>query len=114
MLDADADASTSEGIFVSYDGELPAVGSLVSVIGDVSEFFDRTQLTVLKHLKSLVLETLYLLGLLYLYLLQRLAQAESLEGMLVSTAQALVVTDNFTLGRFGQVTLSTERLFTTD
>jgi predicted extracellular nuclease/endonuclease I len=110
--DADADPSTSEGIFVFYGGDLPAVGSLVSVIGDVSEFFARTQLTateapeVISTGNALPAESALSLP------FADLAQAESLEGMLVSTTQALVVTDNFTLGRFGQATLSTERLFT--
>jgi predicted extracellular nuclease/endonuclease I len=109
--DADADPSTSEGIFVSYGGDLPNVGSLVSVIGDVSEFFERTQLTA--SVAPIVISTekpapasssLFLP-------FDDATQVESLEGMLVSTAQSLVVTNNFALGRFGQVTLSTERLF---
>jgi predicted extracellular nuclease/endonuclease I len=109
--DTDADPSTSEGIFVAYDGDMPAVGSLVSVIGDVSEFFARTQLianqapVVISTDNPLPTESALSLP------FTDPAQAESLEGMLVSTAQALVVTDNYTLGRFGQVTLSTERLF---
>jgi predicted extracellular nuclease/endonuclease I len=109
--DADADPSTSEGILVVYNGDLPEVGSLVSVIGDVSEYFARTQLTATEALdvistgNALPRESALSLP------FADLAQVESLEGMLVSTAQALVVTDNFTLGRFGQVTLSTERLF---
>jgi predicted extracellular nuclease/endonuclease I len=109
--DADADPSTSEGIFVFYNGDLPEVGSLVSVIGDVSEFFERTQLTATIAPEVIssgnTVPTASPLYLPFAYT----AQGESLEGMLVSTAQALVVTDNFTLGRFGQVTLSTERLF---
>jgi predicted extracellular nuclease/endonuclease I len=109
--DADADPSTSEGIFVFYDGGLPEVGSLVSVVGDVSEYFARTQLTATEALDVIStgnpLPTESALSLPF----TDPAQAESLEGMLVSTAQALVVTDNYTLGRFGQVTLSTERLF---
>ena len=109
--DSDADPATSEGIFVSYDGDLPDVGSLVGVIGDVSEFFERTQLTTTEAPEVIstenALPTQSALSLPF----ADPAQAESLEGMLVSTAQALVVTDNYTLGRFGQVTLSTERLF---
>jgi predicted extracellular nuclease/endonuclease I len=109
--DADANPSTSEGIFVFYDGELPESGSLVSVVGDVSEFYERTQLTATEALDVISTgNTLPIESALSLPFTDA-AQVESLEGMLVFTAQALVVTDNYTLGRFGQVTLSTERLF---
>jgi predicted extracellular nuclease/endonuclease I len=110
--DMDADSSTSEGIFVSYSGELPAVGNLVSVIGAVSETSGRTQLTATDAPGLIATDTAgALVSSLSLPFVDA-AEAEFLEGMLVSTSQALVVTDNFTLGRFGQVTLSTERLFT--
>ena len=109
--DVDGDPSTSEGMFVSYNGELPAVGSLVSVIGDVSEFFARTQLTTTEAPEVISTENALPMESALSLPFADAAQAESLEGMLVFTAQALVVTDNYTLGRFGQVTLSTERLF---
>jgi len=110
--DMDADPATSEGVFVSYSGELPVVGSLVSVIGDVSENFGRTQLTATEAPAIITTDTVGALVSSLTLPFADAAAAESLEGMLVSASQALVVTDNFTLGRFGQVTLSTERLFT--
>jgi len=110
--DMDADPATSEGIFVSYSGELPAVSTLVSVIGDVSESFGRTQLTATQAPEIIMTDTAGALVFSLSLPFVDAAAAESLEGMLVATSQALVVTDNFTLGRFGQVTLSTERLFT--
>tara|TARA_R110002153_G_scaffold241605_1_gene396734 strand:+ start:11577 stop:16061 length:4485 start_codon:yes stop_codon:yes gene_type:complete len=110
--DMDADPATSEGVFVSYSGELPVVGSLVSVIGDVSESFGRTQLTATEAPKIITTDTVGALVSSLILPFADAAAAESLEGMLVSASQVLVVTDNFTLGRFGEVTLSTERLFT--
>jgi predicted extracellular nuclease/endonuclease I len=109
--DMDSDPSTSEGVFVAYSGELPAVGSLVSVIGAVSESFGRTQLTATDAPEIISTETEGAQAFALTLPFVDAAEAETLEGMLVFTSQALVVTDNFTLGRFGQVTLSTERLF---
>jgi predicted extracellular nuclease/endonuclease I len=109
--DSDADPSTSEGVFVFYEGDLPAVGSLVKVIGDVSEFFERTQLTATQAPEVISTGNAGPSESALSLPFTNAAQVESLEGMLVSTSQALVVTDNYTLGRFGQVTLSTERLF---
>ena len=110
--DADADPATSEGIFVAYEGDLPDVGDLVSVIGDVSEFFDRTQLTVTNAPEVISVDNALPATTSLILPFVDSVEAEKMEGMIVSAAQALVVTDNFTLGRFGQVTLSSKRLFT--
>jgi predicted extracellular nuclease/endonuclease I len=109
--DMDANPSTSEGVFVFFGGELPTAGSLVRVIGEVSERFGRTQLTANDVPELIATDTegaqVSSLSLPFV----DVAEAESLEGMLVSSSQTLVVTDNFGLGRFGEVALSTERLF---
>jgi len=109
--DADADPSTSEGIFVFYDGELPAVGDLVSVIGDVSEFFTRTQIATTEMPEVIstgnTLPTASALTLPFV----SVETAESMEGMLITTSQELTVSDNFRLGRFGEVALSNGRLY---
>ncbi|MBU3004380.1 ExeM/NucH family extracellular endonuclease [Paraglaciecola arctica] len=109
--DMDADPSTSEGIFVSYSGELPVVGALVSVKGEVSESFARTQLTATVAPEIISTDTAGATAFTLTLPFADSSQAESLEGMLVSASQALVVTDSYYLGRFGEVTLSSQRLF---
>ncbi|WP_299084496.1 ExeM/NucH family extracellular endonuclease [uncultured Paraglaciecola sp.] len=110
--DADADPATSEAVFVAYSGDLPAVGSLVSVIGSVSENFARTQLTASEAPEILSTGNAAPAVSALTLPFANSAEAETMEGMLVATAQALVVTDNYALGRYGEVTLSSERLFT--
>lgn len=110
--DQDGDSATSEGLYVDYlaNGALPAVGSVVRVLGTVEENFGRTQLSVsadaLDCGAGSVDATIFSLP------FDSAEQAESIEGMLVTNAAPLVVTNNFGLGRFGEVTLSSERIFT--
>jgi predicted extracellular nuclease len=113
--DADADGSpaTSEGILVFTNGvfDMPAVGDLVEVRGLVSELFDRTQIT-LSSAPSIIAEDLALPSAATLTLpVASLDELEALEGMLVTNSVALIVTDVFTLGRFGQAALSSKRLY---
>ncbi|MFT2090290.1 ExeM/NucH family extracellular endonuclease [Paraglaciecola sp. 2405UD69-4] len=108
--DMDADSSTSEGIFVSYAAELPSVGDVVRVLGVVAENFARTQLAATEAPLICGTDTAQVFSLSLPF--TDFSEAEALEGMLVTTAQELIVTDNYTLGQFGQATLSTERLFT--
>ena len=112
--DADADSNplTSEGMFV-FDGSLGvnvSVGDVVRVQGDVTEFFGLTQLDNVTDLaicstgSTATAATVILpVGV--------LTDWENYEGMQVVFPQKLVVTDNFNLGRFGEVELSVaERL----
>lgn len=111
-FDIDADPATSEGVFVFNDNNAfttPAVGDVVTVKGNVSEFFDRTQITLTSAPLDCGVATISATP--FDLPVNTLDDLEALEGMLVFSSQALVVTDNYTLGRFGQVTLSTERLF---
>ncbi|MGH3136501.1 MAG: ExeM/NucH family extracellular endonuclease, partial [Gaiellaceae bacterium] len=111
--DADADPLTSEGLFVFFPAS-PGVqaGDLVRVLGTVTEFNGLTEITtvtgsaicssgnsVTASSASLPLATS--------------TSLEPLEGMLTSFAQTLTATETFTLGRFGEVVLSSGgRLFT--
>ncbi|MEB3828123.1 ExeM/NucH family extracellular endonuclease, partial [Phormidium sp. CCY1219] len=113
--DADADLTTSEGIFL-YDPTTlvdVSVGDKVRAIGEVAEFTSNgttlTQLTNLANLtvvsngNSLPTATSVTLP------LANLTDWEPYEGMLVnvgSTSGNLTVTEHFNLDRFGQVTLS--------
>jgi predicted extracellular nuclease len=111
--DTDADPASSEGILVFTDGvfDMPAVGDLIEVRGLVSEFFNRTQIT-LSSAPSLIAENSALPSAATLTLPSAsLDEFEALEGMLVTSSGELVVTDVFTLGRFGQAVLSSKRLY---
>jgi predicted extracellular nuclease len=106
--DADADPATSEGIFV-VSAATVAVGDWVRVTGTVQEnaatpsfsqaVFTAPVVTVLNNnvaLPSLTDITLPLAA----------ADYERYEGMLVRFPATLTVTNNYTLGRFGEVGLS--------
>jgi predicted extracellular nuclease len=112
--DADADPATSEGIFVYNDNEfnMPAVGDVVMVKGVVSEFFNRTQITLFTTPYVCSQNAILPSATSFSLPLVAMDDLEVLEGMLVTSSQSLVVTNNYDLGKFGQVTLSTERLFT--
>lgn len=107
--DEDGDTATSEGLFVYYTGELPQVGEVVRVIGDVAEYYEKTQLQAsdapLNCGTGSVLSSELSLP------FADADMAESLEGMLVSSSTELTVSDNYSLGRYGEVTLSNGRLF---
>jgi predicted extracellular nuclease/endonuclease I len=109
--DVDADPLTSEGLFVFNTANTitPSNGDLVRVAGNVSEFFGRTQLSPAQDLiicgtGSVSTTTLSLP-------FTSVEQPEALEGMLVSNADSLTVSDNYNLAKFGEVTLSSSRLF---
>jgi predicted extracellular nuclease len=105
---SDADPSTSEGIFVFDNGFGPdlGVGDVVRVQGNVTEFFDLTELNSVTNLavcssgNTLPAATSMTLP------VTALDDWESAEGMRVSLAQTLHVTGNFNQGRFGEVDLS--------
>jgi predicted extracellular nuclease len=108
--DMDGNAATSEGIFVFYDGTLPAVDETMRVLGDVEERFGKTQIAASEVLQGCAAATVTVADLVMPF--ASLDDIEALEGMLVSSAQELLVTNNFGLARFGQATLSSKRLYT--
>ena len=110
--DADNDPTTSEGIFVFDNNFGVAVkpGDKVRVKGTVNEFAtggsaSLTQLTNISSVtvcgggNSVTPATVSLP-------VASLADWERYEGMLIRIPQTLTVSDNFTLGRFGEVGLS--------
>lgn len=108
--DADADASTSEGLFINTTGEAIAVGDTVRVQGTADESFGLTQLTNVNQLDicstgSTVAATSFSLP------VASLDDFEAVEGMSVMMAQPLVVNENFNLGRFGEVLLGDARQY---
>ncbi|MCP4544459.1 MAG: ExeM/NucH family extracellular endonuclease, partial [Chloroflexi bacterium] len=111
--DADGDTATSDGIFV-YDGSTPAVdvnvGDVVRVMGEVTEFYDLTELTNISDVvicssgssASPATVTLPVAS---------LDDWEQYEGMLINIPQTLYATGNYYQGRYGEVDLSVnERL----
>jgi predicted extracellular nuclease len=103
--------NASNGIFVSASSvNSLTIGSLVEVVGQVSESFNRTQLDLTGALSILgtgsIAPTSVTLPVASADFLERF------EGMLVTLPQTLTVTNNFGLGRFGEVGLSSgDRLF---
>lgn len=108
----DADSKTSEGLFVLDTLNTPTVkvGDVVRVSGVVEEGFGQTQLNKLEGLTVCGTASLPNAATVTLPVTAR-TDLEALEGMLVSTSQQLVVTDNYGLGRYNELVLSTERLY---
>ena len=104
--DADADPLTSEALFV-FDGNgdvAVAPGDLVSVTGRATEFGDVTQLdrtTVVRCDSGLAVTPIELT-----LPVADVDDWERWEGMLADFTQPMTVTENFSLGRFGEVVLS--------
>ncbi len=117
--DADADPATSEGIFV-YDPAGTFTGSegaKVKVTGTVAEFTTTsggvasslTQLTDLSNVTQISSNNPLPAIVTVKLPVANISDLEKYEGMLVEVSAAegnLAVTDNFQLGRFGQVVLS--------
>lgn len=111
--DADTNALTSEGLFI-YDngfGVNVQPGDVVRVTGQVSEAFGLTELTTLTDVTVCASGA----GVTPASLTLPFASATSLEayeGMSVQLGQSLTVTENYNLGRYGELWLSSGgRLF---
>ncbi|MDN4504118.1 ExeM/NucH family extracellular endonuclease [Alteromonadaceae bacterium BrNp21-10] len=106
----DTDPLTSEGLFVvNSQVDYPAVGNIVRVLGTVSESFGKTQLLASDALFDCGTGSVTARQISLPFASAQLP--ESLEGMLVSFNDELVVTDNYALGQYGEVTLASKRLF---
>jgi predicted extracellular nuclease len=103
--EADADALTSEGIFVRDATGVVGVGDVVRVEGEVDEFFGQTQLTNVSAV-ALCTSTAVASAAALSLPVAAISDFESYEGMLVMFAQALSVTDHFNVHRFGEVLVS--------
>lgn len=111
QADHDNDAMTSEGIFVlnSANTITPDQGDMVRVIGSISEYFGKTQLEAKQDL--LICGTTNLTPLNLILPFASAEQQESLEGMFVTLSEPLTVSNNYNLGRYGEVMLSKGRLY---
>ena len=111
--DADANPATSEGLFV-YDpaaADDVKIGDRVCITGTVSEYIGMTELRNVIQVKECGRAPLPTPVTITLPLSAPDA-LEQVEGMRVVFPQALTVTGDYALGRYGEVTLSNGRLFT--
>jgi len=112
--DQDADAATSEGIFV-YLGEEPdtglAAGNVVRVTGTVGEYetsggaSSQTQLTGSPALQVCG-EAAAPAPLDLVFPVEELSELEAVEGMLIRLPQDMVISEFFNFDRFGEVVVS--------
>ncbi len=105
----DGDPLTSDGIFI-YDNGFGVdvnVGDLVQVKGEVDEFITATEI------KNIVFITKISSGNPYtpvnvILPVAAISDLEKYEGMYVQIPQTLTVSENYTLGRYGELTLSAD------
>lgn len=106
--DADGDALSSEGVFI-FDGAGTApvaVGDTVRILGDVSEFFDATQVTLDELLVCSSGNTAPTPAAITLPVAPGTDGFESVEGMGVTFPGELFVTETFSTFEFGEVALA--------
>jgi predicted extracellular nuclease len=104
-IDADTDVTTSEGIFVYDYGFMDVnVGDVVRVMGNVTEYYDLTELNYVSNM--LVCGSGGVTAATVTLPVADTANWEWYEGMLVHIPQTLYVTDNYSQGRYGEVGLS--------
>jgi predicted extracellular nuclease len=111
--DGDGNPATSDGIFVfSGTANNVSLGDRVQVTGRVAEFRQQTQISNVTNF-TICSSNNPLPSPVQIALPLTPEQREALEGMLVTFGnQPLFVTDSFLLGRHGELSVATERLFT--
>jgi len=110
LAQRDNDPHTSEGLFVNSTELEVTPGQRLRLAGTVSEFFGRTSLTDITQVSDCGTGQLPLAAAIALPWASAEAP-EVFEGMRVSITQPLIVNDNYDLGRFGSLTLGSERHF---
>lgn len=117
--DADADPTTSEGIFIYDNSNLFTgnVGNLVRITGTVAEYTSgsssSTQLSSLTNVTVISTDNTLPTAATVQIPVTNVSDLERFEGMLVnvsSTSGDLVVTETYRLGQYGQITLADSRL----
>ncbi|WP_018691501.1 ExeM/NucH family extracellular endonuclease [Algicola sagamiensis] len=112
QTDQDENAQTSEGLFVYDENNLAdfSVGELVRIQGTVKEAFGKTQLTNISYASAC--DTGYSVTPATVTLpVSDISDWEAHEGMLVQFNQNLNVAQNYFLGVYGELILSSERLY---
>lgn len=108
--DEDANPLTSEGVFVYFTNTDVNVGDHVRVQGTVEEYFDATQIGNVSQVAICDTSLSAYPTKITLPVIDQ-SELEAFEGMLVTLEQPLVVTNNYGLGRYGELELATERLY---
>ncbi|MEM0911225.1 MAG: ExeM/NucH family extracellular endonuclease [Pseudomonadota bacterium] len=111
--DEDGDPATSEALFVEWDvAQSPSLmtGDVIRVLGTAGESFGKTR--VEGQELSALCATDSITPLEFSLPFAADFDLETIENMLVTNAQDLVVSDLFSYARFGEVVLSTELIFT--
>ncbi len=108
--DNDQNPASSEGIFVYHQSNTVNVGDHIRLQAKVSEYNEQTQLSNVNELtvcqSGVALPTAQLFS-----LPSDINARESVEGMLISLAQPVVIADTYNYGRYGQFSVSNQRLF---
>ncbi|MCH1926069.1 ExeM/NucH family extracellular endonuclease [Shewanella sp. C32] len=108
---SDNNPATSEAVYIyNRNQPMPAVGSVVRLLGSVSEYYEKTEITLSGEYRTCGSGSVTPLAIKLPF--SSAAAMEQIEGMLVSVDGDLLVTDNSSLGQYGEVTLSSKRLFT--
>lgn len=103
----DANSSSSDGIFV-YNTTFPVkTGDYIRLTGEVDEFNTLTEIKNVTSLTTLLTGKTIPSTIIKLPISQS-ADLEKYEGMLVNFTDTLTVTENYNLGRFGELTLSSQ------
>jgi len=111
---SDGNPATSDGVFVFNTSFAVNTGDLVRLRGRVSEYYNLTEIGSVTSV--LTCATAQSLGstTVHLPVPDSMTAAdfwEQYEGMLVTIPETLTVAQSYNLGRYGQVMLSTERLY---
>jgi hypothetical protein len=108
--DQDADPNSSEGLFVYFpEGTPPTVGQQIRIQGEVAEYYNGTQLSNVTAVVVCAEGQTVTPAALELPLTSR-DQFEAYEGMLVASANPLVVTGTDTLDQYGEFWVADERI----
>jgi len=104
--DADTNPLTSEGIFVFNTSFPVAVGGTVRVRGSAGEFNGQTRISAVESTLTCPPSGASVTPSSVTFPVAAVSDLERHEGMAISVAQVLTVTEVFTLARFGEVALS--------
>ena len=105
--EADADAATSEGLFVTSNTAVN-VGDKVHIVGTVTETYNMTRLESVSSVDVCSTGNTLPTAVSVTLPFESLGNnPEWREGMLINLPQALTVTENYTLARYGELLLST-------
>lgn len=98
-----------KGIFVEHTATAVAIGDKVSVQGTVKNQNNRLQISSVSNVS--ILSSTNTLPITQAVFPDDFSSMENYEGMLLELNQTMVVTDNYRLLQYGQLTLSSERLY---